>query len=193
MGVVSERDAEAFDEAVEVRGSSRIGFGLRFLWNWFLERLALGFPVPSWRAALHRARGVRIGKNVYIGYDVIFDRVYPDLITIEDYAVIADRCIISSHSGGATLLRSVYPREMKPVKIGRGAWLSPACIVIMGVEIGELSVIGTGAVVTRTIPPRSVAVGVPARVIKTLDIQEPERERPLPMSGVKGMGDEKSS
>jgi acetyltransferase-like isoleucine patch superfamily enzyme len=121
---------------------------------------------------------------VYIGYDVIFDRVYPELITVEDYAVIADRCIISSHSGGAMLLRDVYPREMKPVKIGRGAWLSPACIVIMGVEIGELSVIGTGAVVTHSIPPKSVAVGVPARVIKTLDIGEPDVAETPPAAGI---------
>ena len=172
MALVSDRDSEAFNEAVEHRKTGKIRFGLHFMKNWFLERLALCFPIPSWRAAFHRARGVCIGKNVYIGYDVIFDRVYPELITVEDYAVIADRCIISSHSGGATLLRSVYPREMKPVKIGRGAWLSPACIVIMGVEIGERSVIGTGAVVTHSIPPKSVAVGVPAKVIKTLDLPE---------------------
>jgi acetyltransferase-like isoleucine patch superfamily enzyme len=172
MALVSDRDSEAFNEAVEHRKTGKIRFGLHFMKNWFLERLALCFPIPSWRAAFHRARGVCIGKNVYIGYEVIFDRVYPELITVEDYAVIADRCIISSHSGGATLLRSVYPREMKPVKIGRGAWLSPACIVIMGVEIGERSVIGTGAVVTHSIPPKSVAVGVPAKVIKTLDLPE---------------------
>jgi acetyltransferase-like isoleucine patch superfamily enzyme len=174
---------------VETRKTGKIRFGLWFARNWFLEMLASSFPIPSWRTLFHRWRGVRIGENVYIGYDVIFDRVYPDLITVEDHAVIADRCIIRAHSGGATLLRSVYPREVKPVKIGRGAWLSPACIVIMGVEIGELSVIGTGAVVTHSIPPRSVAVGVPAKVIKTLDVQEPEAERPLPMSGVSTQGD----
>jgi len=182
MALVSDRDSKAFNEAVETRKTGKIRFGFWFAKNWFLERLASTFPIPSWRTLFHRWRGVRIGENVYIGYDVIFDRVYPELITIEDYAVIADRCIISTHSGGATLLNDFYPREVKPVRIGRGAWLSPACIVIMGVEIGELSVIGTGAVVNRSIPPRSVAVGVPAKVIRTLDVEEPgvEGARPVP-------------
>jgi len=178
MGIISDRDADAFNEAVKFRKTSRTRFALRFVKNWFLERLALSFPIPSWRAMLHRWRGVHIGKDVYIGYDVIFDRLYPELITVEDYAVIADRCIISSHGGGATLLKHLYPREVKPVKIGRGAWLSPACIVIMGVEIGELSVIGTGSVVTRSIPPKSVAVGAPARVIKTLELDVPPEPSP---------------
>jgi acetyltransferase-like isoleucine patch superfamily enzyme len=178
---------------VETRKTGKIRFGLWFAKNWFLERLAGSFPIPSWRTLFHRWRGVRIGENVYIGYDVIFDRVYPDLITVEDYAVIADRCIISAHSGGAILLRSAYPREVKPVRIGRGAWLSPACKVIMGVEIGELSVIGTGAVVTHSIPPRSVAVGVPARVIKTLQVEDPGVDAPVPMSGGKQEGDPEPS
>ena len=169
MGFVSDRDADAFNEAVEFRKTSRISFALWFVKNWFLEQLASSFPIPSWRTQLHRWRGVHIGKDVYIGYEVIFDRLYPDWITIDDDAVIADRCIISAHGGGPTHLKHLYPREVKPVRIGRGAWLSPACIVIMGVEIGEMSVIGTGAVVTRSIPPKSVAVGVPAKVIKTLD------------------------
>jgi acetyltransferase-like isoleucine patch superfamily enzyme len=178
MGFVSDRDREAFNKAVEFRKTSRTRFALRFAKNWFLERLASSFPIPSWRVMFHRWRGVRIGKDVYIGYEVIFDRLYPEMITIDDSAVIADRCIISAHSGGAPLLKDLYPREVKPVRIGRGSWLSPACIVIMGVEIGELSVIGTGAVVTRSIPPKSVAVGVPAKVIRTLDMEIPGDQAP---------------
>jgi len=183
MGFVSDRDADAFNEAVEFRKTGRISFALWFMTNWFLERLASSFPIPSWRTQLHRWRGVHIGKDVYIGYEVIFDRLYPDWITIDDDAVIADRCIISAHGGGPTLLKDLYPREVKPVRIGRGAWISPACIVIMGVEIGELSVIGTGAVVTHSIPPRSVAVGVPARVIRTLDFEKPEVAGARPGTG----------
>ena len=115
-------------------------------------------------------RGVNIGENVYIGYDVIFDRIHPELITIEDYAEIGDRCIISTHSRGTLPLRDQYPRRVNPVKIGRGVWIAPGCIVIQGVEIGANSVIGTGAVVNKSVPPNSLAVGVPAKVIKKLKI-----------------------
>ncbi len=176
--MLSNRDEIAYYEAVQFSKEKGIVFALKFLKNWILERLASVFPVPSWRVQLHRMRGINIGENVYIGYEVIFDRIHPDYITIDDYAEIGDRCIISAHSRGTLLLRDKYPRSVKAVKIGRGVWMAPGCIVIQGVEIGEMSVIGTGSVVNRNIPPRSVAVGVPAKVIKTLQFDDLESINP---------------
>jgi len=169
----SDLEKHELAEAAASRHESRFRFVARFLKNWVLERLAYSAPVPSWRASLHRWRGVQMGKNVYVGFGVIFDRVYPDQITIGDDAVIGDRCIISAHSCGTLPQKTLFPRVVKPVRIGKGVWVAPASIIIAGVEIGDLSVIGTGSVVTRSIPPKSVAVGVPARVIKTLDLENP--------------------
>jgi acetyltransferase-like isoleucine patch superfamily enzyme len=180
----SEGDHHELTDAAESVGISQPRFVLRFLKNWFFEWLASFCPVPSWRAALHRWRGVHIGRNAYIGYGVIIDRVYPGKVSIDEFAVVADRCIITAHGCGSIPLQHLYPRQVKPVRIGRGAWLSPACIVIMGVEIGEESVIGTGAVVTRSIPPRSVAVGVPARVIRTLEAVNPDGSVPIGAKGI---------
>jgi acetyltransferase-like isoleucine patch superfamily enzyme len=167
--MISVRDRISLREAVEQSHTNRILFIARFAKNWLLERLASSFPIPSWRVALHRWRGIKIGKNVYIGYDVIFDRIHPELITIGDYVEIGDRCIVSAHSRGSLLLRGAYPRKTMEVRIEKGAWVAPACIILQGVHIGERSVIGTGSVVTKNIPPCTVAVGVPARVIKELD------------------------
>jgi acetyltransferase-like isoleucine patch superfamily enzyme len=167
--MVSERDKVAFKEASEQAHMSRPLFILRFAKNWFLERVASSFPIPSWRVVLHRWRGIKIGENVYIGYDVIFDRIHPELITIEDFAEIGDRSIISAHSRGSMKLRLNYPRKTDKVLIEKGAWIAPGCIILQGVTIGEGSVIGTGSVVTKSIPSHSVAVGVPAKVIKELD------------------------
>jgi len=147
--MISERDKVSYDEVVDYYKSNKISFGIRFLKNWFLERLASSFPLPSWRVNLHRMRGVNIGKNVYIGYEVVFDRIHPELITIDDYAEIGDRCIISAHSRGTFPLRNKYPRSEAPVNIGKGVWMAPGCIVIQGVDIGDNSVIGTGAVVNK--------------------------------------------
>ena len=142
---------------------------MKYLKNWILERLASNIPVPSWRAKLHRMRGVNIGQNVYIGYDVIFDRIHPELITVGDYAEIGDRCILSAHSRGSLTTRQAYPRTTEPIKIGRGALVNSACIITQGVEIGENSIIGIGSVVTRDISPNSLALGYPAKVIKKLE------------------------
>ncbi len=166
---MSQRDNVAFEEAViHSNSNNRLIYAIKFLKNWFLERIASSFPIPSWRTKLHKMRGIKIGKEVYIGYDVIFDRIHPDLITIEDHVEIGDRCIISAHSRGTLLLRDFYPRTTAPVVIKKGAWIAPGCIILQGITIGECAVIGTGAVVAKDIPAWSVAVGVPAKVIKTL-------------------------
>lgn len=52
------------------------------------------------------------------------------------------------------------------IKIGDDVWLGVGSTVLDGVTIGKGSVIGAGAVVTKDIPPYSIAVGVPAKVIK---------------------------
>ena len=56
--------------------------------------------------------------------------------------------------------------NVKPVVIGDDVWLGRRAIILPGVCIGNGSIIGAGAVVTKDIPPFSVAVGVPAKVIK---------------------------
>ena len=56
----------------------------------------------------------------------------------------------------------------RSVSVQTGAWIGAGAIILPGVSIGRNSVIGAGAIVTKDIPPFSVAVGNPARVIKTI-------------------------
>ena len=166
---VSNRDQVTFCEIAEHYHSSKLLFGIKYFKNWILERLASSAPVPSWRAKLHRMRGVNIGENVYVGYDVIFDRIHPELITIGDYSEIGDRCILSAHTRGSLTTRQAYPRTMAPIKIGRGVSVNPGCIITQGVEIGDNAIIGIGSVVNHNISPNSLALGYPARVVKKLE------------------------
>ncbi len=78
------------------------------------------------------------------------------------------------------------PRRAKwesaaPIALGDNVWLGGSVVVCPGVTIGENSIIGAGAVVTRDIPANSIAVGNPARVIKDLD---PTTPRAIEAAGV---------
>jgi acetyltransferase-like isoleucine patch superfamily enzyme len=62
--------------------------------------------------------------------------------------------------------------EPRPVVIGDGAWIGNRAIVLPGVTIGERAVVGAGSVVMTDIPPHTLAMGNPARVIKRLAEQQ---------------------
>ena len=101
--IISNRDKVTYGEIAGHYHSNKLLFGIKYLKNYILERLASSVPVPSWRVKFHRMRGVNIGKNVYIGYKVLFDRLHPELITVEDYAEIGDWCILSAHTSASIL------------------------------------------------------------------------------------------
>ena len=60
--------------------------------------------------------------------------------------------------------------NFKPVVIGKGVWVGANVTILPGVQIGDSAVIGAGSVVARNIPPRSVAVGSPARPVMRADL-----------------------
>ena len=66
----------------------------------------------------------------------------------------------------------------KPVHIGKDCWFGANVVVCPGVTIGDGCVIGAGSVVTRDIPPNSLAVGSPCRVIRTVSQQDSMAHRP---------------
>ncbi|MGE0084887.1 MAG: DapH/DapD/GlmU-related protein [Desulfococcaceae bacterium] len=90
---------------------------------------------------------------------------------------IGDNCMIAS---GAYITDSdwhgIYNRvsmgTAEPVRIGENVWIGDQAIVCKGVTIGNNSIIGAGSVVTKSVPPDSVAAGNPARVVKQLDPNE---------------------
>ena len=89
--------------------------------------------------------------------------------------LIASRVYISDHSHGGTTLKdlSVPPNERLlqskgPVIIEDDVWLGEGVAVMLRVHIGNSSIIDVNSVVTKDIPPNSVAAGSPARVIKSI-------------------------
>jgi serine acetyltransferase len=105
----------------------------------------------SLRVMLHRARGVKIGKRVWIGYDVILDTARPDLITIEDGVSISMRATIIAHF-----------KEFRGVRIEQDAFIGPGAIILPNVVIGRGAVVTAGSVVSQSVPPMTVVQGNPA-------------------------------
>lgn len=148
----------------------RIKYTFIQLWRFSLSRLMFFIPFKRWRATMYRWSGIHIGKHVYIGHDVLFDRAFSEQITIGDNTAIGDRCTITAHGciPTQTPLKEIYPLTVKPVNIGKRVWIMPNVTIIYGVTIGDEAVVATGAVVTKDVPARTLVGGVPAKVLKQL-------------------------
>ncbi len=126
---------------------------------------ALFSPTSSLRAAFHRLRGVDLAPDVEVGYEVLFDNLFPERVHVGSGATISARSTILSHDeakayawGGREIVADTY--------IGDGAFLGVAAVILPGVRIGARSIIGAGAIVTHDVPQETIAVGIPARVIR---------------------------
>lgn len=119
-----------------------------------------------------------IGENVQINDYVHIGAV--GSITIGDNVLMASKIYISDHNHGSyDELVSDHPMSIpierkslcNPVVIGNNVWIGESVCVLPGVTIGEGCVIGALAVVTKSIPPYSIAVGSPAKVVKQYDFE----------------------
>lgn len=130
------------------------------------------FPIGAKnRCRLERLRGVKIGKNVFLGGGNILDRVRPDLITIEDDVSLAGGVYILTHSNPTAPLRKILGESshvIAPVHIKKGAWIAINVVVLPGVTIGENSIVSTGSVVLKDVPSYTIVGGTPARVLKQI-------------------------
>ena len=95
-------------------------------------------------------------------------------VTISENTLIASNVLIIDFNHGMNPEKGHYgcqPLEPQEVFIGRNCWIGEQCCILPGAKIGEFSIIGSNSVVTGTIPPYSIAVGSPARVIKTWNFE----------------------
>jgi len=150
----------------------RMRYAVRFLANFYLNLLAMFVPYSGLRVFLHKLRGVKVGKNVLIGFNVTIDNIYPNLITIEDGVSLAGNNLILAHSKPLEYHADAFESYVAPVVIKKNAWVTVGVIVLAGVTIGEGSVIAANSVVTTDIPPNCLAAGNPAKVTKKLGAEE---------------------
>jgi len=143
-------------------------------------------------------KGVRIyGFTNLYGCEIGDDVKIGTFVEIQKGAKIGNRCKISSHSficegvtledevfigHNVTFINDLFPRATDgdgrlqteadwkciPTLVKRGASIGSSATLLCGITVGEYAIVGAGSVVTRDVPPRSVVVGNPAKVLKML-------------------------
>jgi len=133
---------------------------------------------------------VKLGKNLYLWSGLYWETQARGLIEIADDVVMSrgvhivafERISIgkSTMIGEYSSIRDANHRlnseqpirysghDSAPIEIGENVWIGRGVSILAGVKIGDNAVIGANAVVTKDVPANSIAVGIPARVIKTL-------------------------
>lgn len=149
---------------------------IKGIWTHSLSILAqFTFPAQI-TTMIHRMRGVHVGKGSKITRTVLVEESRPELITIGKNVWVTAGCQLLCHQRDLSQYEvgkpvMDLPLKYAPIVIKDGAHIGIGSIIMPGVTIGEGAVIGAGSVVTRDIPPYCVAVGVPAKVIKTFEKQ----------------------
>jgi acetyltransferase-like isoleucine patch superfamily enzyme len=126
------------------------GFGSR---SWFHVSANATFSIGS-KSFINSGVMVDVSSAVSIGRNCLIG----DCVVIQD----SNYHEIDEESGVKT----------KPVLIGSNVWIGRNSIILPGVEIGDHSVIGAGSVVTKSVPPRSLVAGNPARIIREIAASE---------------------
>jgi serine acetyltransferase len=132
--------------------------------NRLLHLLARFLPgSTSLRPFIHRLRGVKVAKGVFIGDDVYLDNEHPDAIELREGAQIGLRCTIVAHTRGSGR-----------VVIGKNAVICAGTLITCGdgqnLEIGEGAVIAAGSVVANSIPPFTLCGALRVRALATVTV-----------------------
>ncbi len=110
---------------------------------------------------------IRLGTNVYMNFNCVILDICPVTIGNNTMFGPAVQVYTAAHPVDAAERRSGLEFGA-PITIGSDVWIGGGSIICPGVTIGDRSVIGAGSVVTKDIPPDSIAVGNPCRVIRSL-------------------------
>lgn len=125
------------------------------------------------RPILWRWMGVKVEKNVFIGYDVWMDYNNAHLIELQQGAHITNRCILLCHKRNLDNYfvgdeSPKLPYKIQKIIVGKNAMVGMGSTIMPGVTIGEGSIIAANSLVTKDIPAWTIAAGNPAKVIKKI-------------------------
>ncbi|MFC6717967.1 acyltransferase [Natrialbaceae archaeon GCM10025810] len=135
------------------RARNPLRIAIQYVVVW-LARVSPSLKLRRW---LLRRIGVTVGAGVSWGLEATPDVFWPDLITLEDHAIVGYDATILCHE----FLQEEY--RTGAVVVGERAMIGAGAIVLPGVVIGEGARVAANSLVTRDVPPGETVAGVPAR------------------------------
>lgn len=136
-----------------------------------IDRLVTARRIRKDAVGWARSLGVQIGEDCWLfAWPGMFGSE-PYLVKLGNHVVVGSGTRFVTHDGGVWVFRDRDP-EMgiyAPIIVGDNVFIGINVSILPGVTIGDNSVIGMGAMVTKDVPPGSVVAGTPARVIKTVE------------------------
>ncbi|MHC8970651.1 acyltransferase [Priestia aryabhattai] len=138
-----------------------------------INRLRILFANNEKYIEFLRKQGVRIGENCVIDKTAIWG-TEPYLVEIGNYVRVTHEVKFITHDGGFWTLRNLgllnnQADKFGKISIGDNTNIGWNATIMPGVKVGKNCVIGCNAVVTKNIPDNSVAAGVPAKVIQSIE------------------------
>jgi acetyltransferase-like isoleucine patch superfamily enzyme len=128
------------------------------------------FEPHVWVTAPGEAR-VRIGAGTFLNVAVMV--AARELVEIGDHCMFANGCFVTDASHRFEDPDRPVPWQgftsKGPTRVGDNVWCGANVVITSGVTVGERCVIGANSVVTGDLPPRSIAAGAPARVIREVE------------------------
>jgi acetyltransferase-like isoleucine patch superfamily enzyme len=128
------------------------------------------FEPDVWLTAPAPAQ-IRIGEGCFLNIGVMVAAV--ELVEIGDHCMFANGCFVTDGNHRFDDPDKPVPWQgfstKGPTRIGDNVWCGAHVVVTSGVTIGRRSIIGANSVVTRDVPPFSIAAGSPAKVLRTIE------------------------
>jgi acetyltransferase-like isoleucine patch superfamily enzyme len=143
---------------------------------------------------IYKDSEIRIGNNVSLGYAVLFRAAKQ--IVVGNNCMIASGVRISDNDGHVINAQrtggehtKVDPEDVKPVIIEDDVWIGEDSTILKGVTIGHGSIVSSGSVVTKSVPPMKIVMGNPARIAMWV----PEKNGTNPAPSAPTTNDNKAS
>ena len=137
-------------------------------------RVGAGTKIAK-RCSLFGAPGhlLEIGEGSYVGMNTLIEG-FNAKVTLGVHVSLAQNITILSGSGpnASEAMQRVYPIQKGEVHIGEHTWIGTGSVIMPGVTLGRFCIVGVSSFVTKSFPDFSIVGGTPARLLRTMTIEE---------------------